>query len=283
MATILDGKKLADKIKSELKIRAGNLAKKGVTPKLATILIGDDPSSKIYINSKTKACSAIGILAENIYYDENTPEYEITDKIQELNNDKSVHGILVQQPLPDCYDKLKIVTAVSALKDVDGFCPDNLGRLIYNDTSFVPCTPLGIMKLLEEYNIEISGKNAVVLGRSNIVGKPMALLLMNENATVTICHSKTKNLAEYTQNADILVSAVGKPNFVTIDMVKQASVVIDVGINRVEGGITGDVDFRRVQEKVSYITPVPGGIGPLTIAMLLSNTVLAAENQGDSC
>ncbi|MFH1318880.1 MAG: bifunctional 5,10-methylenetetrahydrofolate dehydrogenase/5,10-methenyltetrahydrofolate cyclohydrolase, partial [Candidatus Omnitrophota bacterium] len=198
-------------------------------------------------------------------------------KIDELNKDETVHGILIQLPLPKKFNTLKILSAVSPLKDVDGFHPANLGNLLYGKAVFVPCTPLGIMEMLKEYKIPIEGKNAVVLGRSNIVGKPISILLLNENATVTICHSKTKDLKTHTLTADILVSAIGKPNFVTFEMVKQGACVIDVGINRVDGKVVGDVDFENVKNKASYITPVPGGVGLLTIAMLLNNTVLAAE------
>lgn len=276
---ILEGKNLADKIITNLKDRMKILNEKNnITPKLVTVLVGNDPASKIYINSKTKKCASIGILTDNVFLKEIIDEAELLNKINELNNDKTVHGILIQLPLPKKFNTLKILSAVSPLKDVDGFHPQNLGNLLYNKALFVPCTPLGIMEILKEYKISIEGKNAVVVGRSNIVGKPISILLLNENATVTVCHSKTKNLKEHLLTADILVSAIGKPNFITADMVKQGACVIDVGINRVDGKVTGDVDFENVKNKASYITPVPGGVGILTIAMLLSNTVLAAEN-----
>jgi len=274
---IMEGKNLADKIIHNLKDRIKNLHEKHkITPKLVTILVGYDSASKIYINSKTKKCAAVGILTDNIFLEDTIDEGALLNKINELNNDKTIHGILVQLPLPKKFDTLKILSAVSPDKDVDGFHPANLGNLLYGKAAFVPCTPLGIMELLKEYKISVEGKNAVVLGRSNIVGKPISILLLNENATVTICHSKTKDLKEHTLQADILISAIGKPNFVTADMVKQGACVIDVGINRIDGKVTGDVDFENVKNKASYITPVPGGVGLLTIAMLLSNTILAA-------
>lgn len=275
---IMEGKNLADKIINNLKNRIKNLHEKyKIIPKLVTVLVGDDPASKIYINSKTKKCASVGILTDNIFLEETIDETALLNKINELNNDKTIHGILIQLPLPKKFNTLKILSAVSPLKDVDGFHPYNLGNLLCGKANFVPCTPLGIMELIKEYKIPIEGKNAVVVGRSNLVGKPISILLLNENATVTICHSKTKNLKEHILTADILVSAIGKPNFITADMVKEGACVIDVGINRVDGKVTGDVDFENVKNKASYITPVPGGVGLLTIAMLLSNTVLAAE------
>ncbi|MFH1452788.1 MAG: bifunctional 5,10-methylenetetrahydrofolate dehydrogenase/5,10-methenyltetrahydrofolate cyclohydrolase [Armatimonadota bacterium] len=277
-AIILDGKLLANKILDEVKIKAENFKKQHeFPPKLATILVGEDEASKLYVNSKTKKCESSGICAENIFFNEDIDEEALLNKIEELNNDKTVHGMLVQQPFPKNFNTFKIINAVSPKKDVDGFHPASLGNILYNKPLFIPCTPLGIMKLLKEYNIDIAGKNAVILGRSNIVGKPLALLLLNEHATVTICHTKTKDIKQTALGADILISAIGRPNFVTGDMIKEGAVVVDVGINRINGKVTGDVDFEKVKEKASYITPVPGGVGPLTIAMLLSNTVTAAE------
>lgn len=282
MATILEGKILAEKILQDLKVKMEYLhGQYLITPRLTTILIGEDPAAKVYINSKTKKCASLGIETENITFGEDADESVILNKIDELNKNKTVHGILLQLPLPKKYNTLKIINAISPLKDVDGFHPVNLGKLIYNQAGFAPCTPLGIMRLLKDYKITIEGKNAVIIGRSNIVGKPLSILLLNENATVTVCHSKTKDLIKHALSADILISAIGKPNFVTANMVSEGSCVIDVGINKVNGKTTGDVDFEKVKEKAAYITPVPGGVGPLTIAMLLSNTVLAAQRAAE--
>ena len=276
---IIDGKKLAKQIRENLKIECEELKEKGINPKLAVIMVGDDKASKIYVKNKSKACNEIGIKYEEYLLDENINQNELIELIEKLNNDKTINGILLQSPVPDGLDINEAFRKISPEKDVDGFNPVNVGRLCLKQDGFVSCTPAGIMKMFEKYNINLEGKNAVVLGRSNIVGKPMSLCLLNNDATVTICHSKTQNLAEITKNADILVVALGKPKFVTKDMVKDGAVVIDVGINRTENGIVGDVDFENVKEKTSYITPVPGGVGPMTIAMLMNNVVKAAKNR----
>ena len=243
-------------------------------------MVGSDSASQIYVRNKSKACDYIGIKFEEHLLPEETKQEELLNLIEELNNKKEINGILLQSPIPRNLDINEAFRKISPEKDVDGFHPVNVGKLVLGQDTFISCTPFGIMKILEEYNIDIEGKNAVVIGRSNIVGKPMSQCLLNKNATVTICHSKTKNLAEITKNADILVAAIGKPCFVTEDMVKPGAIVIDVGINRMEDGkLKGDVDFETVNQKASYITPVPGGVGPMTIAMLMTNVVKAAENQ----
>lgn len=278
MATIINGKELAAKVRADLKIEVEELKKQGVYPKLAVIMVGDDSASAVYVRNKSKACNEIGIDFEEFLLKEETTREELLGLIEELNQRKDVHGILLQSPIPKHLDIREAFNAIDYRKDVDGFHPINVGKLAIGEDSFVSCTPAGVMKMLEEYNIEIEGKNAVVIGRSNIVGKPMAQLLLNANATVTTCHSKTKNIAEIANKADILVAALGKPKFVTVDMVKEGAVVIDVGINRnEEGKLVGDVDFEAVEPKASYITPVPGGVGPMTIAMLMTNVVKAAK------
>lgn len=280
MGKILDGKLLAKKIRANLKIEVDELKSNGVTPKLAVIMVGDDSSSKIYVRNKSIACEEVGIEYEEHLLPTSVEMDELLNLIKELNNREDVTGILLQSPIPRHLDINKAIQEISYKKDVDGFNPINVGKLILNQDCLVSCTPYGIVKLLEEYNIDIEGKNAVIVGRSNIVGKPMAYALLNKNATVTICHSKTKNLAEHTKNADILVCAIGKYKFITADMVKEGTVVVDVGINRGEDGkIAGDVDFEAVLEKASYITPVPGGVGPMTIAMLMTNVVKAAKQK----
>lgn len=280
MGKILDGKLLAKKIRANLKIEVDELKSNGVTPKLAVIMVGDDSSSKIYVRNKSIACEEVGIEYEEHLLPTSVEMDELLNLIKELNNREDVTGILLQSPIPRHLDINKAIQEISYKKDVDGFNPINVGKLILNQDCLVSCTPYGIVKLLEEYNIDIEGKNAVIVGRSNIVGKPMASALLNKNATVTICHSKTKNLAEHTKNADILVCAIGKYKFITADMVKEGTVVVDVGINRGEDGkIAGDVDFEAVLEKASYITPVPGGVGPMTIAMLMNNVVKAAKQK----
>ena len=278
---ILDGKLVSNKIREDLNLEVDELKKKGITPKLAVIMVGDNPASKVYVRNKSKACEKVGVEFEEFLLDENTQESELFELIDKLNNDKSVNGILLQSPVPRQIDQNKAFRRISEIKDVDGFNPYNVGNLSIGNDCFISCTPFGVMKILEHYNIEIEGKNAVVIGRSNIVGKPMAQCLLSKNATVTICHSKTKNLKEITKNADILVAAIGKPKFITKDFVKEGAVVIDVGINRREDSnkICGDVDFNDVIEKVSKITPVPGGVGPMTISMLLYNLVKATKNQ----
>lgn len=276
--TLLDGKALSNKIKEQLKVENEILKEKGLVPGLAVILVGEDPASQTYVNSKDKACQAAGIYSKKITMDENTSEEKLLNTIKELNEDESIHGILVQLPLPKHIDSAKVLETIVPEKDVDGFHEYNVGKLVTGNETFVPCTPLGVMKILEEYGINPTGMDACVIGRSNIVGKPMMNLLLNAGATVTITHSKTKDLKAHTLNADLLVVGIGRPNFVTADMVKEGAVVIDVGINRLESGkLTGDVDFEGVSKKASFITPVPGGVGPMTIAMLLQNTVTSAK------
>lgn len=280
MAIILDGKALAKKTREELKIKVDELKKKNIFPKLAVIMVGDDPSSKIYVRNKSKACEEVGIEYEEHLLSADIEMKTLLDLINELNNRKDVHGILLQSPIPKNLDINLAFRTIKPEKDVDGFNPINVGKLSLNQDCFLSCTPFGIMRMLSEYNIETEGKHAVIIGRSNIVGKPMLQCLLNKNATVTVCHSKTQNLAEITKQADILVCAIGKPNFVTEDMVKEGAVVIDVGINRnAEGKVCGDVDFENVSKKASYITPVPGGVGPMTIAMLMNNIVKAAKSE----
>jgi methylenetetrahydrofolate dehydrogenase (NADP+)/methenyltetrahydrofolate cyclohydrolase len=275
---ILDGKALSNKIKEELKQENKILKEKGLVPGLAVILVGEDPASQTYVNSKDKACQAIGIYSEKITMPQQTSQEELLSKIAQLNEDERIHGILVQLPLPKHINTKEVIQAIKPEKDVDGFHECNVGKLVIDEETFVPCTPLGIMKILEEYDINPVGLNACVVGRSNIVGKPMMNLLLNAGATPTITHSKTKDLKAHTLQADLLVVGIGKANFITADMVKEGAIVIDVGINRLENGkLTGDVDFEKVSEKASFITPVPGGVGPMTIAMLLQNTVTSAK------
>ena len=281
MSKIIDGKELAKKVRLELKDEVEKLKKdENIHPKLAVIMVGSDPASQIYVRNKSKACDEIGIEFEEFLLDENTTQKELLDLIDKLNENEKVNGILLQSPIPKNLDINEAFRRISPEKDVDGFNPVNVGKLTLGQKGFVSCTPSGVIKMLEEYNIDIEGKNAVVLGRSNIVGKPMSQCLLNKNATVTICHSKTKNINEITKNADIIVAAIGKKEFVKGDMVKEGAVVIDVGINRGEDGkLKGDVDFEEVSKKASYITPVPGGVGPMTIAMLMTNVVKAAKDQ----
>ncbi|MGN1351927.1 MAG: bifunctional methylenetetrahydrofolate dehydrogenase/methenyltetrahydrofolate cyclohydrolase FolD [Clostridia bacterium] len=278
MPEILDGKELAQKIRSNLKIKVDELKLEGIHPKLAVIMVGEDPSSKIYVRNKSKACEEIGIEYEEFLLKDTIQMEELLKLIDTLNKRQDVHGILLQSPIPNNLDINLAFKSIVPEKDVDGFNPVNVGRLCLNQDGFVSCTPFGVMKLLEEYNIDVEGKNAVIIGRSNIVGKPMAQCLLNKNATITICHSKTKELDKITKTADILISAVGKPKFVKKNMVKEGAVVIDVGTNRLEDGkLVGDVDFDEVAPITSYITKVPGGVGPMTIAMLMTNIVKAAE------
>jgi methylenetetrahydrofolate dehydrogenase (NADP+)/methenyltetrahydrofolate cyclohydrolase len=280
MAELIDGKELAKKIRSELKQKVEVLKEKGINPKLAVIMVGNDPGSTVYVKNKSKACEKVGIEFEEYLYDEDLTEEELLKVIDKLNKDDSIHGILLQSPVPKSININNAFKHISPEKDVDGFNPVNVGNLSIGEDAFISCTPYGIIKMFEEYNIETEGKNAVILGRSNIVGKPMIQCMLAKNSTVTVCHSKTKNIDQITKNADILIAAIGKPKFVTKDMVKDGCVVIDVGINRNEDGtICGDVDFENVKEKASYITPVPGGVGPMTIAMLLNNLVKAAEKR----
>lgn len=275
---ILDGKAVSLKVKESVKIRADELKKFGIEPTLAVVLVGEDKASQTYVRAKEKACNEYGIKSVAHRLSENTTQNELLALINVLNLDDSIHGILVQLPLPKHIDTNVVLAAIDPRKDVDGFHAVNVGKLVSGLDGFVPCTPLGVMEILKEYGIDVAGLNAVVIGRSNIVGKPMANLLLNASATVTVTHSKTKNLKEICKNADLIVAAIGKPFFLKADMVKDGAVVVDVGINRLDDGrLVGDVDFDEVAPKCSYITPVPGGVGPMTIAMLLNNTILAAQ------
>ncbi len=280
MAMRIDGKAVSAKVKEEVTAEVEVLKKQGVCPGLAVVIVGDDPASRIYVNNKKKACQATGIYSEEYALPATTTQEELLALVETLNEKKDIHGILVQSPLPKGLDEGAVVEAIDPKKDVDAFHAYNVGKIMIGDYHFLPCTPAGIMELLKAYQIEVEGKRCVVIGRSNIVGKPMAMLLLHQNGTVTVCHSRTKNLPEVTGQADILVSAVGKAHFVTADMVKPGAVVIDVGMNRDENNkLCGDVDFDAVEPVASYITPVPGGVGPMTIAMLLKNTVTAAKLQ----
>ncbi|WP_462107569.1 bifunctional methylenetetrahydrofolate dehydrogenase/methenyltetrahydrofolate cyclohydrolase FolD [Campylobacter concisus] len=275
---ILDGKAVSLKVKESVKVRADELKKFGVEPTLAVVLVGEDKASQTYVRAKEKACNEYGIKSVAHRLSENTTQNELLALINVLNLDDSIHGILVQLPLPKHIDTNVVLAAIDPRKDVDGFHAVNVGKLVSGLDGFVPCTPLGVMEILKEYGIDVAGLNAVVIGRSNIVGKPMANLLLNASATVTVTHSKTKNLKEICKSADLIVAAIGKPFFLKADMVKDGAVVVDVGINRLDDGrLVGDVDFDEVAPKCSYITPVPGGVGPMTIAMLLNNTILAAQ------
>ena len=275
---ILDGKAVSLKVKESVKVKADELKKSGVEPTLAVVLVGEDKASQTYVRAKEKACNEYGIKSVAHRLSENTTQNELLALINVLNLDDSIHGILVQLPLPKHIDTNVVLAAIDPRKDVDGFHAVNVGKLVSGLDGFVPCTPLGVMEILKEYGIDVAGLNAVVIGRSNIVGKPMANLLLNASATVTVTHSKTKNLKEICKNADLIVAAIGKPFFLKADMVKDGAVVVDVGINRLDDGrLVGDVDFDEVAPKCSYITPVPGGVGPMTIAMLLNNTILAAQ------
>lgn len=277
-AKLIDGKKIALKKREEIANEVKKLKENGIVPGLAVILVGNNPASRTYVSSKEKACRDLGMHSLLIELPETESEQELLNKIDELNNDSSIHGILVQLPLPKQINETNIIEAISPEKDVDGFHPINVGRMMTGQDAFLPCTPYGVMVMLEESNIDIAGKHVVIVGRSNIVGKPAGQLFLNQNATVTYCHSKTVDMASYTKNADILVSAVGKPNFITPEYVKEGAVVIDVGINRnSEGKLCGDVDFEQVKEIASYITPVPGGVGPMTITMLMYNTLKSAR------
>ena len=283
MAEIISGKLVSEVTRLDLKNKTSDFIKKfGVTPGLAVILVGDNPASRVYVRNKHKGCLDVGFNSYQIELPKETTEDELLSRIDELNSDKNVHGILVQLPLPKHISEEKVISRIDPDKDVDAFHTQNVGKIVIGKYDFLPCTPAGIMKLLEFYNIEIEGKECVVLGRSNIVGKPMALLLLAKNGTVTICHSKTKNLSEVTKKADILVVAIGRAEFVGANMVMDGAVVIDVGINRLENGkLAGDVNFSEVSPKASYITPVPGGVGPMTITMLLENTLTAAYKAAD--
>ena len=273
---IIDGKKLAKEIREKLKLKSNELKEKGINPKLAVIMVGEDKASQVYVKNKSKACNEIGIEFEEFILDKDIRQDELINLIEKLNNDDNIHGILLQSPIPAHLDINEAFKTINTEKDVDGFNPVNIGKLCLNQDTFVSCTPYGIMKMFEAYNIDLTGKNVTIIGRSNIVGKPLIQCCLNKNATVTVCHSKTKDLKEHTKNADVVISAIGKSKFVTEDMIKSGAVVIDVGTNRGEDGkITGDVDFENVSKKASYITPVPGGVGPMTIAMLMNNVIKA--------
>ena len=280
MAKIIDGKAISAAIREEIKIEVTSLGKIGIVPGLAVIIVGNDPASEVYVKNKGKACGEVGIYSEIIALPEQTSESELLAKIDELNARNDINGILVQLPLPRHISEKAVTERIKSEKDVDAFSDENVGKITVGEPRFLPCTPAGVMEMLCREGIEISGKECVVVGRSNIVGKPMALLLLKENGTVTVCHSKTKDLASHTRRADILVAAIGKPKLITGDMIKQGAVVIDVGINRDENGkLCGDVDFASAEDVASAITPVPGGVGPMTITMLLKNTVTAAKIQ----
>ena len=279
MINIIDGKYVSTTVKNNVALEVVQLKQQGIAPCLAVILVGEDPASQVYVRNKKKACEEVGIISKEFVLSADIGQEELIGLIEKLNWDPSVHGILCQLPLPAGYNEKEVTEAIWPIKDVDCFHPSNVGRIVTGDYSFLPCTPAGVMEMLKCYNIDVTGKDCVVVGRSNIVGKPMSLLLLNANGTVTTAHSKTKNLADVCRRADILVAAVGKPKFITEDMVKEGSVVIDVGINRVDGKLCGDVDFDNVATKASYITPVPGGVGPMTIAMLMQNTVTAVKRQ----
>ncbi len=279
-ALILDGNALAQKLRADFKTRADALTARGAQPGLAVILVGEDAASQVYVRNKVNACAQAGLRSEKITYPADVEPQRVLTRIAELNADPTIHGILVQLPLPRHFDSDAVLAAISPDKDVDGFHAENVGALMQGHARFIPCTPYGVMKFFGEAGIELKGKEAVVLGRSNIVGKPMAMLLMQANATVTVCHSQTRDLAFHTRRADIVIAALGKARFVTADMVKPGAVVIDVGINRLpDGKLCGDVDFPAVSQIASAITPVPGGVGPMTITMLLANTLEAAERK----
>jgi methylenetetrahydrofolate dehydrogenase (NADP+)/methenyltetrahydrofolate cyclohydrolase len=279
MINIIDGKYVAAQIKSSAALEVIELKKNGINPCLAVIIVGDDPASQVYVRNKKKACEEVGIISKEYPLPADAGQDKLLELINELNLDPSVNGILCQLPLPKGYNEKEVTEAIWPIKDVDCFHPSNVGRVMTGDYAFLPCTPAGIIEMLDCYNIDITGKECVVVGRSNIVGKPMSMLLLNRNGTVTTAHSKTRNLADITRRADILVAAVGKPKFITEDMVKEGAVVIDVGINRVDGKLCGDVDFDNVAPKASFITPVPGGCGLTTVAMLMKNTITAAKKQ----
>lgn len=282
MAKIIDGKVISQAVKDEVAAEVTQLKKQGVTPGLAVIIVGDDPASRVYVNNKKKACEQLGMFSKEYTMPADTTEEELLGLIKDLNCDPQINGILCQLPLPKHLNEELVINTIVPEKDVDAFHPQNVGKIMLGDYDFLPCTPAGIMEMLKYENIDITGKHCVVIGRSNIVGKPMAMLLLHKNATVTICHSKTQDLAGVCKQADVLVAAVGRANFVSADMVKEGAVVIDVGINRLENGkLCGDVNFSDVEPKASYITPVPGGVGPMTIATLMKNTLTAAKRQNN--
>ena len=279
MYKIIDGKIISGSVKDRVAKEVAKLKQKGITTGLAVIIVGEDPASKVYVANKKKACEALGIISEEYALPENTTQEELLALIDTLNKKESINGILCQLPLPKHLNEDEVINAILPEKDVDAFHPQNVGKIMLGDYDFVPCTPAGIMEMLDYEGIDITGKTCVVIGRSNIDGKPMGMLLLHKNGTITICHSRTKDLASVCKKADILVAAVGRPNFVTADMVKDGAVVIDVGINRVDGKLVGDVNFNAVKDKCAAITPVPGGVGPMTIAMLMQNTVTASKKQ----
>lgn len=276
MSTIIDGKELSEKIQSEIKAEIKNCM---IRPSVAVIQVGDNPASNSYIKNKEKVCGAVGIYFRLYKFEEGTPELTIINKIKELNNDEYVNGIMIQLPLPPQYNEKRLVNTINNAKDVDGLTDINTGRFVNNKKSLIPCTALGVMRMLEEVNVDVAGKNVVIIGRSKLVGKPLSTLMTNKDATVTLCHSKTENLKEFTERADIVVACCGVPKLLTADMVKKDAVVIDVGINRVDGKLVGDVDFDGVSKVASYITPVPGGVGPMTVAMLLENIVVCYNSK----
>lgn len=278
MGKIIDGKGIASGIKEDLKLRVAALKKAGIAPKLSVILVGDDPASQVYVRNKEKGCEQLGMLSDVIRMPADTTDELLINMIHSINKDNAIHGLLVQLPLPKGLNEKRILDEISPAKDVDGLHLENMGKLFKGEkTAFVPCTPQGIMELIKSTGIDLNGKEAVVIGRSNIVGKPISILLLNANATVTMCHSKTKNLNDVVGRGDVVVAAVGRAKLVKAEAVKEGAIVIDVGMNREGGKLVGDVDFASVKDKASYITPVPGGVGPMTIAMLLKNTIISAE------
>lgn len=279
---VIDGKAVSKAVRERVKAETAKLKEQGIVPGLAVIIVGDDSASQVYVRNKEKACEEVGFYSEKFALPESTTQEELNALVKELNERKDINGILCQLPLPSHLDDKEVINMINPIKDVDAFHPVNVGAIMIGDYNFLPCTPAGIMELIHSAGVDVSGKKAVVMGRSNIVGKPMAMLLLHENATVEITHSKTQNLKEITSSADILVAAIGKPKFVTADMVKEGAVVIDVGMDRDENGkLCGDVDFDSVAPKCSYITPVPGGVGPMTISMLMQNTLTAAKLQNN--
>lgn len=277
MAEIIDGRAVARSVEARASEKVESLKRRGIEPGLAVVLVGDDPASQVYVNMKKKACARCGVRSEEVRLPDGTSEKELLSIVGELNHRKDIHGILVQLPLPKGIDSSRVIMAVDPSKDVDGFHPVNLGRLVSGLPGFVPCTPAGVMDLIHSTGVSVAGKECVVVGRSLIVGKPMSLLLLAENGTVTVCHSRTADLGGVCRRADILVAAVGRPAMITADMIKPDAVVIDVGVNRTDAGLIGDVDYEAASRVAGYITPVPGGVGPMTIARLMANTVLAAE------
>ncbi len=281
MAAIIDGKAVSAKLRQEMKGEVAALQAKGIAPGLAVVLVGEDPASQVYVRNKIRACEELGIRSQDHRLPADTTQERLLELIGELNGDPAVHGILVQLPLPKQISDQAVIAAIDPKKDVDAFHPQNVGKIVQGNYDFLPCTPAGVMALLRSTGVPVAGKECVVIGRSNIVGKPMALLMLHEHATVTICHSRTRDLAEVCRRADILIVAIGKARFVTADMVKEGAVVIDVGMDRDENGkLCGDVDFAGVEPKAGYITPVPGGVGPMTITMLMQNTITAARLAG---